>query len=217
MILAVISMPSLNFSSNNALSLRGFLCPEFIPHEIKPCCCPVVGDLSDLCPSGRGGIDWDAVAESAKLDLPAAYVIASVDATDDNETQNTVIQRVTDQFAVVVVLEATDERGQEANDLLHDIRTELWRALIGWKPAPEYMALEYGRGSLLHISRARAVYQMTFVAAFQLGRNLPQEPAETWAEQATDGLVPFEGGDFQHGLHRSGGFQPALARSEWAH
>lgn len=161
---------------------------------------PVVAQLRATCPTFAhrvtGGIDWDAVAESAKLDLPAAYVIASADAADDNEAQNTVVQRITDQFAVVVVLEATDERGQEANDLLHDIRAELWRSLIGWKPAPEYTPLEYGKGALLHISRARVVYQMTFVAAFQLGRNLPQEPAETWAELAADGLVPFEGATF---------------------
>lgn len=53
----------------------------------------------------------DAVAESAKLDLPAEYVIASADATDDNLALSTMVQRITDQFAVVVVLEATDERG----------------------------------------------------------------------------------------------------------
>ncbi|MCY7262725.1 phage tail terminator protein [Pseudomonas protegens] len=158
---------------------------------------PVVAQLRATCPTFAhrvtGGIDWDAVAESAKLDLPAAYVIASADAADDNIAQNAVIQRITDQFAVVVVLEATDERGQEANDFLHDIRAELWRALVGWKPAPEYTPLEYGKGALLHISRARVVYQMTFVAAFQLGRNFPEQPAETWLEVVEDGFIPFEG------------------------
>lgn len=161
---------------------------------------PIVAQLRQTCPtfSGRvsGGIDWDAVVDSAKLALPAAYVIATADAADPSKAQNRVLQNITDQFNVVIVLDASDERGQEDNDLLHDIRAELWRALVGWEPGPEYSPIEYGKGALLHISRARVVYQFTFFSEFQLGRNLPTDPPETWQEVTLDGLPGFTGANF---------------------
>lgn len=158
---------------------------------------PLVAHLRQACPSfaGRvtGGIDWDAVVESAQLPLPAAYVIATADAAAPNKAQNMVIQDITDQFNVVIVLDTSDERGQADNDLLHDMRAELWRALVGFIPSPEYSPIEYGKGALLHISRARVVYQFTFFSEFQLGRNSSDQPAETWQEFELDGLPGFTG------------------------
>jgi len=160
---------------------------------------PIVAHLRGACPSfaGRvsGGIDWDAVVESAHLSLPAAYVIATADAASPSKAQNMVIQDITDQFNVVIVLDASDERGQADNDILHDLRAELWLALVGWIPSPEYDPIEYGKGALLHISRARVVYQFTFFSEFQLGRNRRDEPAETWQEFQLDGLPGFAGVD----------------------
>lgn len=167
---------------------------------------PIVAHLRVACPSFAqrvtGGIDWDAVVESAQLALPAAYVIASADAAAPSKALNAVIQDITEQFAVVIVLDASDERGQQDNDLLHDLRAELWRALVGWCPAPDCEPIEYDKGSLLHISRARVVYQFTFFSSFQLGRNAgrpgePVPPAETWQELEHDGLAPFTGANFK--------------------
>lgn len=166
---------------------------------------PIVFHLRGACPAfaGRvtGGIDWDAVVETAQLVLPAAYVIASADAAAPSRAQNAVIQNITEQFAVVIVLDTSDERGQQDNDLLHDLRAELWRALVGWRPGPDYDRIEYDKGSLLHISRARVVYQFTFLTGFQLGRNGAGNgesvaPAETWHELELDGLTGFTGVNF---------------------
>jgi hypothetical protein len=158
---------------------------------------PIVAHLRLAFPSvaGRvsGGIDWDAVIDSAQMALPAAYVIATADAAAPSRAQNMVIQDITDQFNVVIVLDTSDERGQADNDLLHDMRAELWRALVGWLPSPEYTPIEYGKGALLHISRARVVYQFTFFSEFQIGRNDPNEPAETWQEFELDGLPGYTG------------------------
>lgn len=166
---------------------------------------PIVAHLRATCPTFAqritGGIDWDAVVESAQLALPAAYVIASADAATPSKARNAVIQDITEQFAVVIVLDTSDERGQQDNDLLHDLRAELWRALVGWCPGPDYDPIEYGKGALLHISRARVVYQFTFLSSFQLGRNRGYgagdsvSPAETWQELVLDGLAPLEGVD----------------------
>lgn len=158
---------------------------------------PIVAQLRADCPTFAqrvtAGIDWDAVVDSAHLALPAAYVIAAADVAGDNKAQTGVLQDMTDLFSVVVVLESGDERGQTANDALHDVRAELWRALVGWVPGAEYSPIEYVKGELLHISRARTVYQYSFIADFQLGRNKRNEPAETWHERALDGLTGFSG------------------------
>lgn len=157
----------------------------------------VVAHLRTYCPafSGRvsAGIDWDAVANSAKLNHPSAYVIAAGDDAAPNELQNVARQNITDLFDVILVLDSTDERGQEAADLLHDLRAGLWKALVGWQPGTEYDPIEYGGGSLVFINRARVVYRFSFEAAFQLGRNSRTEPAETWHEHVLDGLPPMEG------------------------
>ncbi|QDH65235.1 hypothetical protein [Pseudomonas azotoformans] len=159
----------------------------------------IVAQLRAYCPafSARvsAGIDWDAVASSAKLSHPSAYVIAAGDDASANDVDNAIRQDITDLFDVILVLDSTDERGQEAADLLHDLRASLWKALVGWKPSTEYDPIEYGGGSLIFINRARVVYRFSFEAAFQLGRNRASEPAETWEEWKLDGLPAFEGVD----------------------
>lgn len=160
---------------------------------------PVVEQLRTYCPvfAGRvgGGIDMDAVKASQQLVRPAAFVVATGDDADDNDIDNGVRQVITDSFDVLVVLDAKDQRGQLAVDVLHDIRAALWRALIGWKPASEYDPITYDGGELLEISRALVLYRYSFVAEFQLGRSEAAAPAETWGELVLDGLSPLEGVD----------------------
>lgn len=161
---------------------------------------PIVAHLRQYCPrfSGRvaGGIDFEAVAASAKLSHPSAYVIAVSDKAVENDVQNGLRQEITDFFDVVLVVDTRDERGQEAADLTHLFRAEIWRALIAWEPAPEYTPIEYEGGELLSINRSRVVYRFTFSARFQIGRNAASDPAETWHELELDGLPGFTGVNF---------------------
>ncbi|TFF37420.1 hypothetical protein [Pseudomonas sp. RIT623] len=158
---------------------------------------PIIAHLREYCPSldarVSGGIDLDAVSESVLLKNPSAYVIAADDKAGDNRAQNAVIQDIEDRFEVVLAMDTKDERGQQASDLLHDFRKELWRALVGWRPAAEYEPIVYDGGGLVLINRARVVYRFSFSAGFQLGRNLGTDPAETWHEHELDGLPPFTG------------------------
>lgn len=161
---------------------------------------PIVAHLRQYCPSfsGRvaGGIDFEAVAASAKLSHPSAYVIAVSDKAAENDIQTGVRQAITDFFDVVLVVDTHDERGQEAADLTHAFRAEIWRALIGWAPASEYTRTEYEGGALLSINRSRVVYSFTFSARFQIGRNAASDPPETWEEMKLDGLPGFTGATF---------------------
>lgn len=158
---------------------------------------PVIAHLRAYCPSLHdrisGGIDLDAVAESVLLQNPSAYVIAVDDEASDNDLQTGVRQGITDRFNVVLALDTKDERGQQAADLVHEFRKELWKALVGWSPGPEYDPLVYDGGGLVLINRARVVYRFSFSAGFQLGRNDINDPAETWHEYDLDGLPPFTG------------------------
>ncbi|MNJ27347.1 hypothetical protein D3C77_218500 [compost metagenome] len=158
---------------------------------------PVIAHLREHCPSLHqrvtGGIDLDAVSESVLLKNPSAYVIAADDKASENQAENAVIQDVEDRFEVVLVMDTKDERGQQAVDLLHDFRKELWRALVGWRPGADYDPIVYDGGGLVLINRARVVYRFSFSTAFQLGRNASTDPPETWHEYELDGLPLFTG------------------------
>lgn len=158
---------------------------------------PIVAHLRQYCPSFSGhvagGIDFEAIAASAKLSRPSGYVIPVGDKAGVNDVQTGIRQQISDKFDVVVVLDTQDERGQEAADLVHVFRAELWRALVGWSPGPEYDLIEYEGGELISINRNRTLYRFSFASDFQLGRNTPEQPAETWHEYLLDGLPPFTG------------------------
>lgn len=160
---------------------------------------PLVMHLRTYCPSFSnsvtGGIDWESIERSSKLSGLAAYVVLTDERGEPSEAQNIIQQDVTEEFDVCVVFpqRSGDERGLVVGDLVDAVRKELCRALVGFRPEPEYDPVEYvGREMLLN-NRDKAVYRFSFVTAFQLGRNREQEPAETWHEHELDGLPLLEG------------------------
>ena len=46
---------------------------------------------------------------------------------------------------------------------------------------------------LVSLDATRLLYRLRFFAEFQLGRNLPSQPAETWHERELDGLPSLTG------------------------
>lgn len=159
---------------------------------------PVIKQMRLYCPffagNVAGGLDWDPAEKSAQVKMPAAFVIAVGDSADGSTT-NVVRQEVRDEFDVCVVLANKDERGQAVNDLLHDVRSELWRALVGFVPDAQSEPLQYDSSELLLLDRHRAIYRYRFFTEFQLGRNSKNDPPETWQERELDGLPPLEGLD----------------------
>lgn len=134
---------------------------------------PIIEALRQRCPTfaGRvaGASEFKPLPETAKMDVPAAYVIPLDDDPDEQRSQTDYWQTVTDAFAVVVLLANTaDERGQRAVDQVDDIRAELWKALLGWQPTPDYNGITYEGGSLLDMDRARLYYQFEFSASFEI-------------------------------------------------
>lgn len=162
---------------------------------------PLVRHLRDRCPlflrKVAGGIDWESIDSSAKLEGLHAHVVITDEKADGSSTQNVVRQDVAEEFDVCVEFPQAsgDEKGRLVGDQLDAVRAELCRALVGWKPEPSYDPIQYvGRQMLLN-NRAKAVYRFSFVTGFQLGRNAVSEPAETWQELEVDGLPSLAGVD----------------------
>jgi len=157
---------------------------------------PVVTQLRQYAPTfgGRvgGGIEFEMVRDSALLPMPAAYVVMTADDPGENTQQNSIRQPIFDEFDVVVALKTGDERGQSVADPLHDIRAELLRALVGWKPMPDYERVTYEGGQLLLIDRGRVLYRFTFRCEWTLGGGAAPE---TFEELELAGLPALAGVD----------------------
>ena len=131
---------------------------------------PLVAQLRQYCPDFAGrvaaGIDFEAVANSAKLNNPSAYVIYTGDSAGNNDLQNGARQAISDEFDVILVMNTKDERGQEAVYLAHGFRAQIWRALIGWCPDLDYTPIEYEDSALLQLGLN---LQLTPQASLNLG------------------------------------------------
>ena len=156
---------------------------------------PLITQLRDQCPTlGNriaAGYDLATLQVSNPLQTPCAYVAPLADLASTSTAQNTASQPIRDRFEIILALDATD--ATKALDLLHDLRAELWRALVGFKPDSNYSAIVYDGGETVSINSSRAFYRLRFFAEFQLGRNLPSQPAESWHERELDGLSSFTG------------------------
>ena len=134
----------------------------------------IVHTLRHFSPSfeGRvgGAAEFSAIKDAAFLKLPAAYVVPLDDRAEDNKSQTDYWQNVTEGFGVIVVLKPLDERGQhEAYDIVENIKTELWRALLGYEPSPAHYPIQYDGGDLLDLDRGRIFYQFNFSAVREVG------------------------------------------------
>lgn len=145
---------------------------------------PIVQALRLRCPSfgGRvaGAAEFRGLPEKAALPVPAGFVVPLDDNPEDNRSNVGYRQAVRERFAVIVALSnSADERGQGAAADVHDIRAELWRALLGWPPAEDYDGLQYDGRQLLAMDRARIWFQFEFSAEMEIGSDDIGNP-ETW-------------------------------------
>lgn len=156
----------------------------------------IIQALRERCPSFAnrvgGAAQFKLLPESAALPVPCAFVVPLDDNPEDNKSQNQVRQALTDSFAVVVALSnVADERGQGAAHEVDDLRSELWSALLGWRPAEEYDGIAYEGGSVISLDRARLWYQFEFSAETEIS------PENGWQNTELAGLPHFDGANFR--------------------
>jgi hypothetical protein len=134
-----------------------------------------------------GAAQYKLLAENAQLPVPCAFVIPLDDNPGEPKSANGVWQELADSFAVIVALSnTTDEKGQAAVASVRSVRTQLWAALLGWRPSEDYNGIYYQGGSLLHIDRARLWYQFEFAADMEI------QASDGWQQTELAGLPHFD-------------------------
>lgn len=137
------------------------------------------------------GLDLAAIKQLTPQPRPTTCLLLTGDDAERNDLQNATRQSLLDRFEVFLLLDAGPGTAQ-ALEQLDDLRAELWRALVGWKPQPAHDPVEYAGGELLLCDASRVLYRYRFIAPFQLGRSSASQPAETWHERQLDGLATLE-------------------------
>jgi hypothetical protein len=101
-----------------------------------------------------------------------AFVIAGAEATAPNVEDVAINQLISERFAVVVLLKndlaQSDKHGFQAYEKLHDIRADIFRALIGWQLRENESTIYYQGGSLLSVNSTWLWYQFEFEAKTRL-------------------------------------------------
>lgn len=149
----------------------------------------VIQQIRTLCPafSNRvsGAADFaQGVAATSTSVMPAAFVLPLEDDAREPDEPNVpgLYQVVVERIGVVIqISNEKDRRGQGSVTTVYDLRTQLFRALLNWRPgvtayggsdpdaAPEVGMLAsatgfaYGGGRLLSFDRARLFWQFEFV------------------------------------------------------
>lgn len=155
---------------------------------------PIVAALRTRCAATfgayvAGAAEFKLLQENSAMPVPCAFVIPLDDNPQENIALNSVRQMLQDSFAVIVaVSNVTDEKGQGGARSIDTIRSVLWGALLGWRPADRYDGISYQGGQLLHMDRARLWYQFEFAAAMEI------EPSDGWQETDLAALPHFDGG-----------------------
>ncbi len=149
------------------------------------------------------------IAGSAELDLAlkntllqeAAFIIPLEEIATPNEYDNSINQLITERFGVVCAIKCdasqADKSALAAYDSLFEVRSDLFRALVGWQLREAESIISYSGGQILGIDSAWLWYQF----AFQYTSRLASTASEIryaniilneTNEAEDDNLTPFD-------------------------
>lgn len=113
-----------------------------------------------------GGAAELDMARKNTLKADMAFVIPLNEDCPANSYDNTINQIITERFTIITALAndtiQKDKAGIIAYDLLHEIRSELFRAILGWEIYGAESLIYYAGGQLLNINAAYLWYQFDF-------------------------------------------------------
>ena len=165
----------------------------------------IVAHLRQYCPTVNQrvavAVEFEPDRGQVNLTVPALVVLPADDDAEPSTTDNVTVQSVMDRFMVVMLLASADpKRGAATADVLHALRAEVWRALIGWTPGNGYEPIQYESGEVIAMNKSITYYGMTFGAELTVGHynGLPDGAVpETWQEYQLANLPPLEGLDIE--------------------
>jgi hypothetical protein len=146
----------------------------------------------DIQPFGQniaGAAELGSVQADTLLE-ESAYIIQTLETASPSQIEGDVTQRLTEGFAVVVVLRndlsQADKTGLTAFDSLYYIRQQLFNSLVGWEIEDEdetdgYYSespVYFKGGMLLDINPAWMWYQFEFEFRCRISRTYVYEPTD---------------------------------------
>lgn len=143
----------------------------------------IIGALRERCPffSGRvSGLAAWKYPPSVFPTLPAAFVIPGEEEAAAQQSATDYRQRVTDAFAVVVVLDAAPALNGDdgAFDTLEEVKTQLWKALLGLRPEEDGHIIVYAGSRLLEVIDGRLFYQVDFTCDREIDEEMTRQHEE---------------------------------------
>lgn len=129
-----------------------------------------------------GALKWVNLSQVSPEDLPCAYVFTqSEDPKTIQSSENSYKQLVTATVAVVLCVPSVDTRGQEGADLIETLKTEVFKALLGWAPADDNLCVyEYSNYRVVDTSATPAMWcvQLEFTVEYMLSEEDTYIPIE---------------------------------------
>jgi len=108
-----------------------------------------------------------AMAQEYTLLPESAFVIPLSETTKPNNMDTGINQVITERFAVVVALDNgssdSDKVGLKAYDVLNDVRSEIFSAVLGWQIDGAESVISYAGGRIAQINRVYLWYQFEFL------------------------------------------------------
>lgn len=119
-----------------------------------------------------GAVELGMVLDGGTLNHETAFVVPVADKPDPNKESSGINQKVIEGFVVIVAL-ATDTNKKDklsiaTYDNVHDVRTELFSAILGMQLNNQESIISYAGGSLVDINRAYLWYQFEFAVNYRL-------------------------------------------------
>ena len=156
---------------------------------------PIIDALRDRCPTFEARVfglaEFEDVLAAPETDLPACFVIP--DSDDVISTAHLHVPQVElhENVALVAALPQKDPRGQGAFDAVHEIRTEILAAILGWAPDACTGPLIYAGGEPVHSNRVRFMYRFEFYTRTMIDAEFDgfQPPLEDLGEVGFGGDV----------------------------
>lgn len=118
-------------------------------------------------PRVLGVLEYSAL-ENAPPQLPAHFVVPVNDDATPNRMAGIIDQRVTLNFQVIIVVQATAARASRPSEDLDEQIEAVRTALLGWTIPGAAMPTEYSGGRLLSAGGREAVWGSRFRTAYHL-------------------------------------------------
>lgn len=118
-----------------------------------------------------GAADLVRVLENT-FEKEVAFVVQLSETAPPNLYDNGLNQEITERFGVVVALDNgssdRDKTGLTAYDTLHEVRSEIFRAILNWQMDGFESTVYYSGGRVVDINRANLWYMFEFEATTRI-------------------------------------------------